>query len=173
LLGGASARIGVAEAAFYPNFNLSASGGFESLDVKNFLNWENRVLALGTGIAAPLLDGGKNRANYQAARSRYDETLATYRQTLLIALREVEDALLDLRSLAKSHTALQAALTSARQTHRLAQERYDKGLTSYLEVVEADRTVLQTRLTLSQLLAQQRITLAALAKALGGGWSGK
>ena len=169
----ASARIGVAEAAFYPNFNLSASGGFETLDVKNFLNWENRVLALGTGIAAPLLDGGKNRANYQAARSRYDETLATYSQTLLVALREVEDALLDLRSLAKSHTALQAALTSARQTHRLAQERYDKGLTSYLEVVEADRTVLQTRLTLSQLLAQQRITLAALAKALGGGWSGK
>jgi outer membrane protein TolC len=64
-------------------------------------------------------------------------------------------------------------LKSAKDTKRLSQERFDKGLTSYLEVVDSDRTVLQTRLALSQVEAQQRITLAALAKALGGGWSGK
>ncbi len=169
----ANARIGVAETAFYPNFSLSAGAGFESLDVKRFLNWENRVLSLGTGVAAPLIDGGANRGNYQAARSRYDESLAKYRQTLLIALREVEDALIDLKGQAKSRAALERALESSRDTRKLSLERYDKGLTSYLDVVDADRTVLQTRLAISQLDAQQRISLAALAKALGGGWSGK
>jgi multidrug efflux system outer membrane protein len=169
----ASARIGVAEAAFYPNFTLSAGGGFESIDVSRFLNWENKVLSLGANMAAPILDGGANKANYSAARSRYDESLANYRQTLLIALREVEDALVDLKGLAKSRSALEAALRSANDTKKLSAERFDKGLTSYLEVVDSDRTVLQTRLALSQVEAQQRITLAALAKALGGGWSGK
>ena len=89
------------------------------------------------------------------------------------ALREVEDALMDLKGFARSHAALEAALTSSRDTKQLSQDRFDKGLTGYLDVVDADRTVLRTRLALSQLEAQQRITLAALAKALGGGWSGK
>ncbi len=169
----ANARIGVAETAFYPNFSLTAGGGFESLDVKRFLDWENRVLALGTGIAAPLIDGGSNTANHRAAIARYQEALAIYRQTLLVALREVEDALVDLKGLARSRTALNGALTSAQDTRMLSQERYDKGLTSYFEVVDADRSVLSIRLTVSQLDAQQRITLAALAKALGGGWAGK
>lgn len=169
----ANARIGIAEAAFYPNFSLTAGAGFESLDVKRFLDWENRVLSLGAGVAAPILDGGTNKANYQAARSRYDEALAKYRQTLLVALREVEDAFVDLKGLAKSRSALDRALASSRDTKQLSQERFDKGLTGYLDVVDADRTVLQTRLALTQIEAQQRITLAALAKALGGGWSGK
>jgi multidrug efflux system outer membrane protein len=169
----ANARIGIAETAFYPNFNLTASGGLEALDAKRFLDWENRVLSLGAGVAAPLIDGGTNTSNYRAARSRYDEALAKYRQTLLVALREVEDALVDLKGYARSRAALEGALESSRETKRLSQERFDKGLTSYLDVVDSDRTVLQIRLALSQLEAQQRITLAALAKALGGGWSGK
>jgi multidrug efflux system outer membrane protein len=169
----ASAQIGVAEAAFYPNFVLSAGGGFESIDVTRFLNWENRVLSLAAGVAAPIIDGGTNRANYQAARSRYDEALAKYKQALLVALREVEDALVDLKGLAKSRSALERARTSSQDTMRLSQERYNKGLTSYFEVVDAERGALQVELALSQIEAQQRITLAALAKALGGGWSGK
>jgi multidrug efflux system outer membrane protein len=169
----ANARIGVAEAAFYPNFNLVAGAGLESTDVKNFLDWENRILSLGAGVAAPLIDGGSNQAFYQASLSRRDEVLARYRNTLLVALREVEDALVDLKGLARSRSALDLALASARDTQRLSQERYDKGLSSYLEVVEAERTILRVQLMLAQLDAQQRITLAALAKALGGGWSGK
>jgi multidrug efflux system outer membrane protein len=168
----ANARIGVAEAAFYPNFSLAAGGGFESVDVKNFLDWENRVLSLGAGVAARIFDGGSNKANFEAAVSRRDESLANYKNTLLVALREVEDALLDLKGLARSRAALELALASARDTRRISQERYDKGLSSYLEVVEAGRTVLRVQLVLAQIDAQQRITLAALAKALGGGWSG-
>jgi multidrug efflux system outer membrane protein len=169
----ANARIGVAEAAFYPNFSLSAGGGFESVDVKRFLDWENRVLSLGAGIAAPIFDGGTNKSNYQASISRRDEALANYKNTLLVALREVEDALVDLKGLAGSRAALEQALASARDTQRISQERYDKGLSGYLEVVEAGRTVLRVQLVLAQIDANQRITLAALAKALGGGWSGK
>ena len=169
----ANAEIGIAEAAFYPNFSLTASGGFESIDVARFLDWENKVLSLGAGVVAPIFSGGANKANYLAARSRHDEALAAYRQALLIALREVEDALIDLKGLAKSRASLESALKSSQETKSLAQERYDKGITNYFEVVDAERGVLQIELSLSQLHADQRITLAALAKALGGGWSGK
>ena len=168
-----NAQIGVAEAAFYPSFNLIGAAGLNSLSARDFLNWESRILSLGGSAVMPILNQGANQAQLAAGRSTYDEALASYRQTLLIALREVEDALVDLRGLAKSRTALDAALTSARDTRQLTQERYDEGLTSYLDVVNADRTVLQTRLAITIVDAQQRIALAALAKALGGGWSGK
>lgn len=169
----ANAQIGAAEAAFYPNFQLTAGAGFESLDFKRFLDWQNRVLSIGADFVAPIFDGGTNKANYDAARSRTEEALSAYRQTLLVALREVEDAMVDLKGLANSRNALEAALASSRDTRNLAGERYTKGLTSYLEVVEADRTVLRTELALRQVESQQRITMAALAKALGGGWQGK
>jgi multidrug efflux system outer membrane protein len=160
-------------AAFYPNLSLSGSGGFESIDARRFLDWENRVLSLGATLAAPIFDGGANKANLSASRSRFDEALSGHRQTLLVALREVEDALVDLNGLARSRRSLEAALASARDTRSLSQERFDKGLTNYLEVVDLDRSVLQIRLSLAQIEAQQRISLAALAKALGGGWGGK
>jgi len=169
----ANARIGVAQAAFYPNFSLGGSGGYESIKAKNFLDWENRVLSIGANIAAPVFDAGSNRSAFDATVSRRDEALARYKNTLLVSLREVEDALVDLKGLARSRSALEQALTSARDTKRIAQERYDKGLSSYLEVVEAGRTVLRVQLVLAQIDAQQRITLALLAKALGGGWGGK
>jgi len=165
-----NAQIGVAQAAFYPTFNLMGEAGLESLNLSNFLTWESRILSLGGNAVTPVFNAGANQAKLTAARSAYDEALASYRQTLLIALREVEDALVDLKGLARSHSALEAALTSSRDTRQLSQERYNQGLTSYLDVVDADRTVLQTRLALSLVDAQQRITLAALAKALGGGW---
>lgn len=169
----ANARIGVAEAAFYPNFSLSAGGGFEAIDAKRFLDWQNRVLSLGAGVAAPIFNAGSNKAAFDAAVSRRDEALASYKNTLLVALREVEDALVDLKGLARSRTALEQALASARDTKRIAQEKYDKGLSGYLEVVEAGRTVLRVELALAQIDAQQRVTLAVLAKSLGGGWKGK
>lgn len=169
----ANARIGVAEAAFYPKIQLTGSAGLESLNAASFLDWENRVLSLGAGLAAPLIDGGTNRSNYAASRSRYEESLATYRQTLLVALREVEDALVDLKGLARSRAALEAAVTSAADTRSLSFQRYEKGLSSYLEVVDAERSVLQSRLALAEVDAQQRVSLTALARALGGGWSRK
>lgn len=166
----ANARIGVAEAAFYPSFTLGGSAGLESIEAATFLDWQNRVLSLGAGLTAPVFDGGGNRANFDAAVARRDEALATYRNTLLVALREVEDALSDVQGISRSREALDQALQSARETRDLAKERFDKGLASYLGVVDAERTVLRVELALAQADAQQRITLATLAKALGGGW---
>lgn len=167
----ATARIGVAEANFYPSFSLTGSAGLSSLKASDFLDWESRTLSLGSGALVPLLDHGANQSRLTAARSQFEEVLANYRQTLLIALREVEDALVDLQGLAKSRQALEAALASARDTRQLTQERYNEGLNSYLDVVNADRTVLQIRLSTVVIDAQQHISLAVLAKALGGGWS--
>lgn len=169
----ANARIGVAEAAFYPNFALTASGGFESVEPKRFLEWQNRVLGLGAGVAQPVFNAGSNRARFDAAVSQRDEALAGYRNSLLTALREVEDSLLDLKSLDKSRAILERALDSARDSHHLASERYEKGLSSYLDVIAADRVTLNVRLLIARIDSQQRISFATLAKALGGGWTGK
>ena len=173
LLRAANAKIGVATANFLPNFNLTGSAGLASLSASDFLDWESRTLSLGAGALLPVIDAGANQSRLAAARSSFDESLADYRQTLLIALREVEDALVDLQGLAKSRSALDAALASAKDTRQLTQERYNEGLNSYLDVVNADRTVLQVRLSIAVIDAQQHISLAVLAKALGGGWSGK
>lgn len=166
----ANARIGVAEAAFYPSFNLMASGGYESLDPGRFLQWQNRIFSLGAGVTAPVFRGGSNRAMWDAAVSRRDEALAEYKNTLLVALREVEDALLDLKSLARSQQAIHAALVQARKAQAGVRERYEQGLMSQLELVDADRTVLGLELQLAQCEANQRISVAQLCKALGGGW---
>lgn len=166
----ASADIGVAKASFYPSFKLIGTAGLESVKSEDFLKWENRVLSIAPSVTVPVLEGGRLRANLRAARSRYDEALANYKQTILKALREVEDALLDLQGFAGQREATIAALKAAEETSRLARVRYDKGLASYFEVVEADRTVLTTKLWVAQLDGQRLVSSVVLAKAMGGSW---
>lgn len=166
----ANAEIGVAKASFFPVFKLTGSAGLESVAAKDFLEWENRALSIGPSVSLPVFNGFKLKSNLRAAQSRYDEALAKYRQTILVALREVEDSLLDLQSMARQRNAIEAAMKAADETSRLARVRYEKGLASYFEVVEADRTVLATKLSLAQLDGQRSVSTVLLAKALGGGW---
>jgi multidrug efflux system outer membrane protein len=166
----ANAEIGVATAAFFPTFKLLGSGGYESLDAGTFLNWENRILSIGPSITIPAFTGGRNKANLKAAKSSYDEALAAYRQTLLTAFREVEDALLDLKSYASQRKAIEDAVHSSEDTERLARTRHEKGLTSYFDVVDANRTVLQTKLSLAQIEGQRMVATVQLLKAMGGGF---
>ncbi len=166
----ASADIGVAEASFFPRFKLLGSAGLESVKGTDFLNWENRVLSIGPSVSVPILQGGRLKSNLRAAQSRYDEALAKYKQTVLSALREVEDSILDLQSYTTQRAALAAAQKSAAETTALARVRYEKGLATYFEVVEADRTVLTTKLALAQLDGQRYVSTVLLAKALGGSW---
>jgi multidrug efflux system outer membrane protein len=166
----ASADIGIAKASFYPSFKLTGSAGLESVKSEDFLKWENRVLSIAPSVSIPVFEGGKLRANLRAAQSRYEEALANYKQTILKALREVEDALLDLQGFASQREATVAAMKAADETSRLARVRYDKGLASYFEVVEADRTVLTTKLVVAQLDGQRMVSSVLLAKAMGGGW---
>lgn len=167
----ANASIGVAQAEMLPSFKLLGSGGLQSLDAASVLSWENRVLSLGAGITTPVLDGGRLRANREAAISRRDEAVAAWRQSVIAALREVEDALLDLKSLAAQEQNLAAAESAASQTQALARERYDKQVASYFEVVDANRTLLSIRLARTQIQGQRAAAAAALARALGGGWT--
>lgn len=169
----AHAKISVAEAAFYPNLNLSTSTGFEALDLARLVDWENRILSIGAGLTSPIFNAGSNKASYKAALSRYDEALATYQQTLLIALREVEDSLIDLDTLTKSQNALENALKNSQETLNFSRERYQKGIINYLEVNNAERSVLQIQLSFAQTEADLSISMAILAKSLGGGWARK
>jgi len=165
-----NAEIGVAKASFFPAFKLTGSGGLDSVDSSTFLEWENRALSIGPSVSLPIFQGGRLKANLRAAKSRYEESTAKYRQTLLVALREVEDAMLDLKSMGRQRAAIDAAMKAADETARLARVRYDKGLASYFEVVEADRTVLSTKLALAQIDGQRSVSTVLLIKALGGGW---
>jgi multidrug efflux system outer membrane protein len=166
----ANAQIGVAKAEFYPSFKLLGTGGFQSIDGGTFFDWQNRVLAIGPSMTMPVFTGGRNKANLKASKSRYDEALAAYKQTLLVSLREVEDAMLDLKTYAMQRDALEAAMRSAEDTERLARTRQEKGLTSFFEVVDANRTVLNTRLTLARSEGERMISTVQLLKAIGGGW---
>jgi multidrug efflux system outer membrane protein len=171
LLRASSARIGVAKAAFFPTIKLTSVAGFASADLSTALNWQSQVWSLGPSVHFPVFEGGRNAANLKAAESRYEQSVAAYRGAVLNALREVEDALSDLSTLASESEAVNRALVSALDTASLAAERYQKGLSSYLDVVDAQRAVLQAERAEAQLHGQRAVSTILLAKAIGGGWS--
>ncbi len=165
-----SARIGVAKAAFYPTIKLTGSAGRASADLGSLFDWPSRVAQFGPSISVPIFEGGRNRANLDGAEARHEQSAAAYRSTVLNAFREVEDALSSLRTLVRQREAIERALAAARQTASLAGERYARGLSSYLEVVDAQRAVLQTEREGSQLQGLHVSTTILLVKSLGGGW---
>lgn len=167
----ASAQIGVAKAAFFPTIKLTGAAGLASADLGTLINWPSRIFSIGPSIHVPIFEGGRNRANLAAAEARFEQTLGRYRGTILNAFREVEDALSDLSTLAAQSEAVSRALRSARDTVSLATERYQRGLTSYLEVVDAERLALQAERQEVQLRGQRAVSTILLAKALGGGWN--
>jgi multidrug efflux system outer membrane protein len=166
----ANAQVGVARASFFPAFSIGGTGGLESVGAANFYDARSRVLTIGPSMTLPMFQGGRLRGNLAASKARYEESLASYRQSILTALKEVEDSMLDARSYAKQKEALDAAIRAADDTERLAKLRYDKGLASYFEVVDANRTVLSAKLLAAQIEGQRLIATVAMLKALGGGW---
>ncbi len=166
----ANADIGVAKANFYPAFTLVGTGGLESVGAEDFFEWRSRTASIGPQLTIPIFQGGRLRAGLRNSQARYDESLASYKQSILTALREVEDAMLDVRAFGKQRAAVAAALAAAQETSKLARLRYDKGLASYFEVVDADRTVLTTRLLQAQLDGQRLTATVQMLRSLGGGW---
>lgn len=170
LLEASSARIGVAKAAFFPTIKLTSTAGLASADLGMLFTGASRMWSVGPSVHLPIFEGGRNRANLKAAEARYEQSIATYRGTILSAFREVEDALSQLATLTSQSEAVRRALLSARDTAALANERYQRGLSSYLEVVDAQRVALQAERQDTQLRGQRAISTILLAKALGGGW---
>jgi multidrug efflux system outer membrane protein len=166
----ASEGIGIAKAAYFPAIQLTGSAGMESVSLKDLFNWEDRFWSLGPNISLPIFEGGRIRADVARAKAAYLEAVARYRSQILVAFHEVEDSLVGLRLLREQFNAQERALNGARKAAELSRLRYKEGLASYIEVVIADRTMLENEITAYQLSGQRVVTTVLLIKALGGGW---
>jgi multidrug efflux system outer membrane protein len=171
----ANANIGVATAAFFPTIKLSATGGFQSgnvgtLDAGPLFDWASRFWAVGPSLTLPLFQGGQLSANLRQAKAAYEETVARYRQTVLTAFADVENNLAAEHLLANQYEQVTAALKAARKQLEIANNRYDAGLVTYLEVATAQNTTLGIDRSAMRLRGQQLVAVVGLIKALGGGW---
>ncbi len=166
----ANAAIGAAKAEFFPAFRLTGTGGLESVGSEGFIQGRAKTASIGPQITLPVFQGGRLFGGLRGAEARYHESLAAYKQTILTALREVEDSMLDVRTLGRQRAAVAVAVAAAQETAKLSRLRYDRGLSNYFEVVDAERVVLTARLTLAQLDGQRLLAAVQMLRALGGGW---
>jgi outer membrane protein, multidrug efflux system len=165
-----NAQVGIARAAFFPHITLSGSGGYQSSDLTSLLNAPSLFWSLGADALQPILEGGRNKANLAAARAAYDQSVANYRQSVLTAFQEVEDGISNLSTLSQALSTQAAAVDEARRALEIANNRYIGGVTSYLDVITAQTTLLGTERLETQLRGQQMVSSVYLVKALGGGW---
>ena len=165
-----NAQVGIARTAFYPHITLSGAGGWESKDIASLLSAPSLFWSLGADALEPILQGGRNRANLAAARAAYDQAVANYRQSVLTAFQEVEDGISNLSTLSQALTTQAAAVEDARKALDIANNRYVGGVTTYLDVITAQTTLLNSERLETQLLGQQMVSSVYLVKALGGSW---
>lgn len=168
----ANAQIGVAQAAWFPDLTLSASGGFRHGQFAEWLTAPARFWSLGPALALTIFDGGAREARVASARAGYDAQAAAYRQSVLTALREVEDYLVQLRVLEQEQDVQRLALESARESLRLTRNQYEAGLVDYLSVSVVETTALNNERSAISLMGNRLIASVQLIAALGGGWEG-
>ena len=170
----ANARIGVAKAAFFPSLSLTGSGGFEAATLGDLFNWSSRTFLLGPVVGGllsmPIFDGGARSGNLSRARAVYEEDVANYRQQVLVAFQEVEDNLSNLRLLDQQTRAQNDAVKASSRAAQLSRTQYQEGSIAYLDVIDAERTVLQSQRSAVQLAGAQAVSTVNLIRALGGGW---
>ncbi len=169
-IAGDAARVGVAVSNLYPKFALTGSGGGQSGTLLNILSGAARLWSFGTSFNWGLLNYPATKANIQAAESRERQAAANYEQTVLTALKDVEDALATYTKDKERQPALMQAVEATRKAAELARLRYEKGLSSFLEVLDAERSLYSAEDALTQNRASVNNSLVALYKALGGGW---
>lgn len=165
-----NARIGQARAYFFPTLLITGQGGLQSTDFAKWFTGNSLNYSIGPSITLPIFQGRTNVARLDQAESQYQQLLESYRQTILQAFREVADLLVSVQARGEQLTHQHAQLTAAQEAVRLAQVRYRKGMVNYLDVLDAQRTVLTTE---TQLVLTERARLSemvSLFKALGGGW---
>ncbi|HEY4816161.1 MAG TPA: efflux transporter outer membrane subunit [Candidatus Acidoferrum sp.] len=170
LMATANAQIGVAQAAYYPSLPLFAQGGWQAADIAKLANAGSAFWALGANVAQEIFTGGARRAQLQFARAGYDANVAGYRQTVLAAFQEVQDEITGLFVLIQAQQTQQQAVDAARRTLDISTSRYSGGLVSYLDVVTAQRDLLNDEQQLAVIRGQRLVSSVLLVKALGGGW---
>jgi NodT family efflux transporter outer membrane factor (OMF) lipoprotein len=166
----ANARIGVAITGYYPSITLLGSAGWESTAIGSLFSAASTFWSIGAAAAQTLFNGGATKAGVVFATASYDETVANYRESVLNAFREVEDAISALGVLQTARTSQTAAVDAAQRALNLATSRYQGGLTNYLDVVAAQETLFNAQRLAVQIRGQQLETSVGLVTALGGGW---
>jgi outer membrane protein, multidrug efflux system len=167
-----NAQVGVAEGAFYPSVSLTGNYGYASENLRTLAQGSARQFSIGPlALSLPVFDGGRNRANLKLAQARYDEAVANHEGRLLTALREVEDALSDVRQRQSQGDVQAQAQQAAARALLVAQARYDRGVSTYLDVTDAQRSTLAADRAAAQIRTQRLVAAVSVARALGGGWT--
>ena len=148
----------------------AASGGYGNSTLSNFFSLPNRFWSLGPALLETLFDGGRRRALSEQAWASYDAAVAVYRESVLTAFQDVEDILAALRVLAVEAAQQADAVTASERSLTIAKNRYQGGITTYLEVVTAQSAALANERTAIDLLTRRMTASVNLIKALGGGW---
>ncbi len=169
----ANAQVGIAQAAFFPSVKLSAaSAGFLSSKTENLFDRQSQTWIGGVGISIPIFTGGRNTSQKEAAAARLKEAESAYRQVVLNAFREVQDAMVNIQYRSQQSGVQQKLLETARTTSTMSKELYKSGLTTYINVIVADRAVLDAENTYILITGQRLFNSISLIKSLGGGWTG-
>jgi NodT family efflux transporter outer membrane factor (OMF) lipoprotein len=170
LVAQANAQIGIARAAYFPTVTLSAAAGFETVMFASWFTWPSRFFSIGPTVAETIFDAGLRRATVEQFGAQYEETVATYRQTVLTAFQQVEDNLASLRILSVEIQQQDAAVRAAERANSLALDRYKLGLDPYLDVIITQTTLLSNQEIAVSLRIDQMTASSALIDSLGGGW---
>ena len=165
-----TARIGVAEAIRFPSLSLTGSLGLASDELSGFFSSDNKTWGLSAGLIAPVFNAGRNKRRVEVEVARTEQALLNYEQTVLQALREVEDALVAMNTYEREVHARESQQQAAASAAMLSRARYDGGVTSYLEVLESERSLFRAELLASSTHREQLVAYVTLYKALGGGW---
>ncbi|MBS1561663.1 MAG: efflux transporter outer membrane subunit [Bacteroidetes bacterium] len=166
----ANANIGVARAAFFPSISLTAGAGFFGRDVSNMFNPAGAVWNLGANALQPLFQGGRLNANLDYSYAVKNEAIAQYRKTVLTAMEEVSNSIVNYRKYGQVRAEQEKLVNALRSELKLANLRYEGGYTSYLQVLDSQRSLFQAELELARIRLYELRSAVQLYKALGGGW---
>ena len=165
-----TARIGVAEALRYPSFSLTGSFGYESRELSDLIDSDAETWNFFGNIFQPIFNAGRLKAQVDVEIARTEQALLFYEQTFQRSLRDVEDALVAIRTYKNEYGARSRQVKAARNAARLSRARYDSGIVDFLEVLDTERTLFNAELAESDALQQYINSVVQLYKALGGGW---
>jgi outer membrane protein, multidrug efflux system len=164
------ARLGLAKTAWFPSVSLTTAQGFASSNLRDLIAIASRAYGVGALLSLPLFDGGRKQAAVQGAGADLETAVASYREQILVAFKEVEDQLSSLRLLTDQAQAQSHAVTAARRATALANSRYHSGLASQLELLDTQRSELRNRRQALHVSLSQYQSTVGLIRALGGGW---
>ena len=167
----ANERIGVAQAMRFPSFNIAAIAGFANSSISSLFDGSSYLQNASAGVTGPIFNFGKNRRRVEIYRQIAEESRLTYQKTCIIAVAEVEQSLQDVKTYKTEWEARNKQVLAARKNLELSSARYYNGYTSFLEVLDVERSLFNAELSLSELTQSQLSSMVQLYRALGGGWN--